>query len=84
MRILASLLGRPLNLYSGSEHGPAFGAARLARLAATGEEPAELCRRPKVALKIEPESALVEAYAGRLARFRDLYRALVPLFPERP
>ncbi len=44
MRILAAILNRPLKLYSGAEHGPAFGAARLARLALTGEAPESVCR----------------------------------------
>ncbi len=36
-RIIASTLGIPITRYTGSESGPAFGAARLARIAATGE-----------------------------------------------
>ena len=49
-RILAAALARPLTYHAGSEVGPALGAARLARLAATGERPGEVChptsRRP--------------------------------------
>ena len=39
-RILADVLGRPLTYHAGGDVGPAFGAARLARLAVTGEDPA--------------------------------------------
>ena len=46
MKILASALGKTVVLQDGSEAGPAFGAARLARLAATGEDPAEVCAKP--------------------------------------
>ena len=42
-RILASVLGRSLRYHAGGEVGPAFGAARLARLAVTGENPSAVC-----------------------------------------
>ncbi|MEK0083512.1 xylulokinase [Benzoatithermus flavus] len=76
IRILANVLNRPITLYAGSEKGPAFGAARLARLALTGESPQEVCRKPPVAAVIEPEPDLVAAYRPLDARFRRLYRSL--------
>ena len=45
-RILASALGRPLTYHSGGAMGPAYGAARLARLATTGEPPDQVCVPP--------------------------------------
>jgi len=80
MKILASALNKTVLLQDGSEAGPAFGAARLARLAATGQDPAAVCAKPVVAAEIAPDPALAEAYAGRLERFRALYRAVAPLF----
>jgi xylulokinase len=80
MKILASALGKAVVLQDGSETGPAFGAARLARLAATGEDPAEVCRKPGIAAEIQPDPALSRAYAERLQHFRALYRASAPLF----
>jgi xylulokinase len=80
MRILATALDRPVTLYVGGEHGPAFGAARLARLALTGEAPAEVCGKPRVAAVIEPDRDLVPAYRRQGDRFRRLYRALRPEF----
>ncbi|HEX6011191.1 MAG TPA: xylulokinase [Geminicoccaceae bacterium] len=79
-RILATALDRPVTLYAGGEHGPAFGAARLARLALTGEAPAEVCGKPAVAAVIEPDGGRVPAYQGQGDRFRRLYRALRPEF----
>ena len=76
LRILASALNRPITLYAGGEQGPAFGAARLARLAATGEAPGEICGKPRVAATFAPEPALVEGYARQGERWRSLYRAL--------
>ncbi|MCG7392067.1 xylulokinase [Microvirga sp. ACRRW] len=79
-RILANVLNIPLVRYQGSDKGPAFGAARLARLAATGEPPEAVCSPPAVLETIEPEPGLVEAYGPRIEDFRRLYRALRPEF----
>ena len=80
MKILASALNKTVLLRDGSEAGPAFGAARLARLAATGEDPASVCDKPKITAEIAPDPALAAAYAERLLKFRSLYGALSPLF----
>jgi xylulokinase len=80
MSILASALGKTVLLQEGSGSGPAFGAARLARLAAGGEEPVEACLKPKIESTISPQPALSAAYAERLPAFRALYRAVAPLF----
>ena len=80
MRLLATVLDRPVTLYAGAAKGPAFGAARLARLAATRETPEAVCGKPEVAQVLEPERALVERYFERGRRFRYLYQALRPEF----
>ena len=67
-------------LQEGSEAAPAFGAARLARRAATGEDPSAVCTKPAVAAEIAPDPALTAEYAERLTQFRALYRAVAPLF----
>ena len=74
--ILASVLGRPLTYHAGGEVGPAFGAARLARLAVTGEDPADVCTPPSVTHVVEPDATLAARYAEALPRFRRLYAAL--------
>lgn len=73
--IIASMLGKNLTLYDGAERGPAFGAARLARLGFTGESVAEVCTRPAVLEIVAPQAALTDAYARRQEQFRALYRA---------
>jgi len=75
VRIIAAMLGKGLTLYDGAERGPAFGAARLARLGFTGESIAEVCTRPAVLDVIEPRADLTEAYTERQPEFRALYRA---------
>jgi len=75
-RILASVLGVRLDYLEGGEVGPALGAARLARIAATGADPAEVCTRPPLAHSIEPDVDLADRLAPKLAAFRAAYGAL--------
>jgi xylulokinase len=79
-RILANVLNVPLLRYEGSDKGPAFGAARLARLATTGEAPGSVCTAPPITGTVEPEQNLVEQYEPRIEAFRSLYLALKPEF----
>ena len=75
-KILASVLDRPLLYRAGGEVGPAQGAARLARLAVTGEDAADFCHAPPVVFEATPDPVLRDHYAPRWARFRDLYPRL--------
>jgi xylulokinase len=74
--ILASVLGITLHRLAEGEQGGAFGAARLARLAATGEAPDSVCTPPDRLEAIAPDPALADAYAEQLTRYRALYPAL--------
>jgi xylulokinase len=76
VRLVASALGRPIQRVAGVEAGPAFGAARLARLALTGEAVGAVCRRPAIVETIDPEPELQARYAERFVTFGALYRAL--------
>ncbi|GJD64647.1 xylulokinase [Methylobacterium frigidaeris] len=76
IRILASVLDIPLSPLAEGEHGGAFGAARLARLAVTGEAPETICTPPERGATVLPDRSLAEAYAERLSRYRGLYPAL--------
>jgi xylulokinase len=75
--IIASVLGIPLHRVAEGEQGGAFGAARLARLALTGEDPAAICTPPERVETVPPDRALSDAYARRLPRYRALYPALL-------
>jgi len=70
------VLGLPLNRIEDGERGGAFGAARLARMAATGESPASICLPPRRIETIRPDPELQHAYAERHALYRALYPAL--------
>ena len=78
--ILATVLERPLVYRSGGELGPAYGAARLARLAVTGEEPAAVCTAPPVDNVVEPDPGAGDQYAAGLDRYRRIYRDLKDVF----
>ena len=80
MQILSDVLGLPVHRYQGGETGPAFGAARLARLAITGEAVADVCTKPAIRDRAEPDAARHAAYREGHARFQSLYRALRPEF----
>jgi xylulokinase len=75
-RIMSSVLDRPLIYRAGGEVGPAQGAARLGRLAATGEAPEAVCTAPPIAFEAEPDPILRDFYGARLPRYRDLYSRL--------
>ncbi len=80
-RIVASVLGIPLERTAGAEEGAAFGAALLGGVAAgvfaDAAEAVGACVR--VDDRVEPEPAWVTAYAEGYDRFRELYPALRPL-----
>ncbi|HEV8503388.1 MAG TPA: xylulokinase [Casimicrobiaceae bacterium] len=68
--VLACALGIPLHRVEDGESGAAFGAARLARLAVTGEEPVALCRPPRRIATVQPDASTRARYEERLARYR--------------
>ncbi|HTN96577.1 MAG TPA: xylulokinase [Nordella sp.] len=80
-KLIASALDLRLVRYEASDRGPAFGAARLARLAVTKEDAKAVVVPPPIHDVIEPDRALHEAYQPRLQAFRTLYKALAPVWP---
>jgi xylulokinase len=80
--ILAAALERPLRYHVGGEYGGAVGAARLARLAVTGEDPVAVCFAPPTSKVVEPAVELVERYRERRPLFGRAYESLREVFPE--
>ena len=74
LSVLANVLNFPIHRFDEGETGAAFGAARLGRLAVTGEAIDAVCTPPRRIETFEPERALVDAYAERLPAWRELYR----------
>jgi xylulokinase len=79
-QIIADVIGIPVVRYAGGETGPAFGAARLARLALTGEPADAVCTPPDILDRMIPDAARHRDYRRELTRFRALYQALKPEF----
>ena len=79
-QILADVLKQELTYHEDAEVGPAFGAARLARLAMTGEKVSDVCKTPPIKNTIRPNLKKQAYYQTRLARFRRLYALLKPEF----
>ena len=73
VQMMADVLRRPLAIREENEVGPAYGAARLARIAVTGEPVAEVCTEPPLKKVVEPDRARGNAYAERHAVFQRLY-----------
>ncbi len=74
--ILASVLGIPLHRLANGETGGAFGAARLARLAVTGENVETVCLSPERTETVAPDEALRRAYEVTYTGYRALYPGL--------
>ena len=73
LSVLANVLNIPIHRFAEGETGAAFGAARLGRLAVTGEAVDAVCTPPRRVETFEPEPVLVDAYAKRLPQWRKLY-----------
>lgn len=78
-RMIASAMGRELQLISAGDYGGALGAARLARAGLTGEAAEAIFTKPEKFETVEPVAAWQAFYAERLPQFRQLYQALKPI-----
>jgi len=76
LKIIASVIERPLLVPKGGEQGAAFGAARLGLCASENLNPQEICYAPKVERVIEPIAALQAQYQQGYARYKALYPAI--------
>ncbi len=72
LRMIATVLGLPVLVPGSGEAGAALGAARLGRMAATGETGPDAMPRPAIAATIAPEAALTDAFAAQYMRFRAM------------
>lgn len=75
-QVLADTLGRTLDRRSGADVGAALGAARLGRIARTGESVAQVCTAPEVIDSFRPDAARHALLAERHLRFQRLYSVL--------
>ncbi len=78
LQAIATSLNMPVQLPASGDFGAALGAARLGRMAATGEG-AALAVQPPISRVIEPVAGLVDAFAHAHARYSETYRAVKSL-----
>ncbi|MGF7177294.1 xylulokinase [Azospirillum doebereinerae] len=72
-RVCADVLGVTVHRIEDGEVGAGLGAARLGRMAATGEDPAAVCRKPRRLESFVPDPSRAEAYGRAWLRWRRLY-----------
>ena len=75
LQIIANVTGVRLLVPEKGEYGAAFGAARLAMMAANGENSVGVFAKPAVRSEVEPDLELADGYASAFAGFRRRYFA---------
>ena len=78
LKLIATALDCPVQLPVAGDFGGAFGAARLALMAATGTG-AEIATLPPIARSIDPDPSLKDAFDAGHARFRAAQSAIKDL-----
>ena len=73
VQLLANVLDIPLHITDAGDVGAGFGAARLARLAVTGESVSDVCSAPPIARTVEPDKSHVDGFIESYVRFRAAY-----------
>jgi xylulokinase len=82
--ILASVLNKTLHLVDGSDAAAAIGAARLGRLALTGEDPASAFPPHSIRESVNPDPDLALKLGPRRAMYTRLYPILRQSLQEFP
>lgn len=78
LQAIATALDVPIAVPAKGDFGAAFGAARLAIMAA-GQGGAEIATLPQIARMIEPDQSLTDAFSEGYHRYTSTYRALKEL-----
>lgn len=82
LKLLATVLNMPVDLPADGDFGAAFGAARLALIAADNADPFSVLTAPAIKQTFEPEANLFEAFAQAYQRYHQVYPLLTQLsFP---
>ena len=75
-KILASVLNKPLTYRKGGEVGPAFGAARLAKLGVNALNASDVCTAGEIEEVITPNQAMSAYYSEQHKKYQQLYQSL--------
>ena len=76
LKIIATVLGVPIDLPVAGDVGGAFGGARMGLMAATGALPRKICTKPKIARTILPDAKAKAAYDLAYGRYTKIYPAI--------
>jgi len=76
LKLIATVLGVPLQLPASGEFGAALGAARLGMIAATGVDPESIITAPEIREEILPEVEQSAAFEDAYRGFRNAYAGL--------
>lgn len=76
LEMVATILNIPVNLPKDGEFGAAFGAARLAMLAANAGGVEEICTPPEMIETLDPQQNIVPDYEEAFNKFQSLYLKL--------
>ncbi len=80
LKIIATVLGVPVDLPAAGDVGGAFGAARLGLIAATGADFRKVLTAPKTARTIKPEKKAQAAYEAQYRRYVQIYPAIKEIY----
>jgi xylulokinase len=80
LKIIATVLGVPVDLPAAGDVGGAFGAARLGLIAATGADFRKVLTAPKTARTIKPEAKARDAYEEHYRRYVKIYPAIKEIY----
>jgi len=75
VQLLANILGISVHTTDAGDVGAGYGAARLARLAATGEPVSDVCTAPVIARTVEPVASTQDALGEMYEKYRSAYSA---------
>ena len=79
IQTLSNVLNKSILIPADGDFGAAFGAARLALLAAEDVDPASVLTTPHIERRIEPNQATVSLYEQAYQHYRKIYPALKDL-----
>lgn len=79
-KILASVLNKPLSYRQGAEVGPAYGAARLAKLGTSKLSPSDVCLAGEINHVIDPDQTMSSYYSKQHKKYQKLYQNLKDCF----
>jgi xylulokinase len=77
LQLLADVFAVPMDYREGGDVGPALGAARLAAIGVQGPQAInEICAKPALVKRYQPNLKNSARYAEKRGRFQDLYQRL--------